>query len=241
MKTESVEKLIDVLSSLLNENSRLHLDIKLLEDEYSDLNERFLKLEHEYSCLADFTAAVDPNAAEMFSLTEHIDESDSSASIPVNEMATTTPDIPVAPTGHDGIFPTPASAVHSMVTGTTDQKCHCLTTVLKELEPDPTTSRRILIAQKLFEYRKDENGKNRLMPTDWFKEYGISHGIIAEFTGHTSTKKGPKTFSWYKITEEGKDIIKGTAMGNIVWKYYAGPGFEDAECCGYFPVPASQD
>ena len=233
MTDATFEQLVNIVSEQFKQ-------INTLRSQYEDLDMMYKELSDDYCNLQLEKLELERILNGGLDESLFNDSSDSGIqAVPVNEMAITKPT--EEPTKGDGIFPTPASAVHSMVTGTTDQKCHCLTTVLKELEPDPTTSRRILIAQKLFEYRKDENGKNRLMPTDWFKEYGISHGIIAEFTGHTSTKKGPKTFSWYKITEEGKDIIKGTAMGEIVWKYFAGPGCDDDDCCGYFPVPASQD
>ena len=225
MKLESVEKLIDIISDLMKENSRLNIDIALLEREYSDLNERFLKLEHEYSCLADFTAAVDPNAAEMFNLTEPVDESDSSTPIPVEDMATTTPEVAkeVSSNEQDGIFPSPASAVHSMVTGTTEQKCFPLTSVIKDLSKGPNVSRRILREQGLFEYRKDEAGNNRFLPTRWFHEYAVSHGILAEFTGHTRVRGKDITFHWFKVTPYGVPIIQDTAEGRLVWKKFNGP------------------
>lgn len=235
MKLESVEKMIDIISDLMKENRRLNMDIALLEREYGDLNERFLKLEHEYSCLADFTAAVDPNAAVMFNLTEPVDESDSSDPIPVEDMATTTPEIAKESPANDqnGIFPSPASAVHSMVTGTTDQKCFALTAVLGELDQGVSVSKKVLIDQNLFEYRIDERGHNRYLPTDWFREYSVSHGILAEFTGHITKDDKDIKFSWYKVTPFGKQIIKDTAEGTTVWKTFLnGP----SEWGGYIPI-----
>lgn len=231
MKTESVEKMIDVIATLMNENSRLTVDISLLEREYSDLSERFLKLEHEYECLSQFASSVDTKAYNMSEVSETLDTSDSSDAVPVNEMAKTTP--ATAPK-NDGIFPSPASAVHSMVTGTTDQECFALTAVIKDISHGPNVSRRILREQNLFEYRKDECGNNRMLPTEWFKEYAISHGILAEFTGHTMKRGKEITFSWFKVTPQGVDIIRDTAAGKIVWKKFEGPN-------EYIPVPVDTE
>ena len=228
MKTESVEKLIDLMSSLYNENNRLTLDISLLEKEYADLSERFIKLENDYTCLAKFTELVDKTSSDVI-ITPIQDESNSLA-VPVTEMATLTP----KSGSQDGIFPSPASAVHSMVTGTTDQECFALTAVIKDISHGPNVSRRILREQNLFEYRKDECGNNRMLPTEWFKEYAISHGILAEFTGHTMKRGKEITFSWFKVTPQGVDIIRDTAAGKIVWKKFEGPN-------EYIPVPVDTE
>lgn len=220
MKTEAVEQLIGVMSTLVEENKKLHDDIKLLEHEYAELNEQFIKLEHEYSCLVELTATVDTNSTDVFELNEppkDDEESNSAYPIPVEEMATTTPK------QNDGIFPSPASACHSMVTGTTDQKCYALTAVLSEDNASPSAGKRVLFEQGLFEYRKDERGHNRFLPTEWFREYAVSHGILAEFVGHAETKKGTVKFSWYKVTPFGKQIIKDTASGSVTWHKFNGP------------------
>lgn len=230
MQIKYAEQLVNMMSILFEENKALKESHDALAKDYFELSEKYEDLLDEYEKLTSMVTT--SNYAEF----QDIDESDSSTNqlsqclrqnpVPVENMATETPT-------DKGIFQSPASAVHSMVTGTTDQKCFALTAVLEELEQGVSVSKKVLIDQKLFEYRIDERGHNRYLPTDWFKEYSVSHGILAEFTGHITKDDKDIKFSWYKVTPYGKDIIKDTATGNTVWKQFNhGP----SEWDGYIPV-----
>lgn len=226
MQIKSVEQLINMLSILFEEIDELKKSNDAFADDYLALSKKYTDLLDEYEKLTSMISKTDDSEFQ------DIDESDSSTNrlsqvpVPVENMATETP-------ADKGIFQSPASAVHSMVTGTTDQKCFALTAVLGELEQGVSVSKKVLIDQKLFEYRTDERGHNRYLPTDWFKEYSVSHGILAEFTGHIAKDDNDIKFSWYKVTPYGKDIIKDTATGNTVWKKFNhGP----SEWDGYIPV-----
>lgn len=230
MQIKYAEQLVNMMSILFEENKSLKDSNEALAKDYLELSEKYEDLMDEYEKLTSMVTT--SNSTEF----QDIDESDSYNNqhpdhsrhdpVPVENMAT---EIPV----DKGIFQSPASAVHSMVTGTTDQKCFALTAVLGELEQGVSVSKKVLIDQKLFEYRIDERGYNRYLPTDWFREYSVAHGILAEFTGHITKDDKDIKFSWYKVTPYGKDVIKDTATGNTIWKQFNhGPSDWD----GYIPV-----
>ena len=230
MQIKYAEQLVNMMSILFEENKSLKDSNDALAKDYLELSEKYEDLMDEYEKLTSMVTT--SNSTEF----QDIDESDSYNNqhpdhsrhdpVPVENMAT---EIPM----DKGIFQSPASAVHSMVTGTTDQKCVALTAVLGELEQGVSVSKKVLIDQKLFEYRIDERGHNRYLPTDWFREYSVSHGILAEFTGHITKDDKDIKFRWYKVTPYGKDIIKDTATGDTVWKKFNhGPSDWD----GYIPV-----
>ena len=230
MQIKYAEQLVNMMSILFEENKSLKDSNDALAKDYLELSEKYEDLMDEYEKLTSMVTT--SNSTEF----QDIDESDSYNNqhpdhsrhdpVPVENMAT---EIPM----DKGIFQSPASAVHSMVTGTTDQKCFALTAVLGELEQGVSVSKKVLIDQKLFEYRIDERGHNRYLPTDWFREYSVSHGILAEFTGHITKDDKDIKFRWYKVTPYGKDIIKDTATGDTVWKKFNhGPSDWD----GYIPV-----
>ena len=187
MQIKYAEQLVNMMSILFEENNALKESNDALAKDYFELSEKYEDLLDEYEKLTSMVTT--SNSTEF----QDIDESDSDINqqpdhirhdpVPVENMAT---EIPV----DKGIFQSPASAVHSMVTGTTDQKCFALTAVLGELEQGVSVSKKVLIDQKLFEYRIDERGHNRYLPTDWFRKYSVSHGILAEFTGHITKRQG---------------------------------------------------
>lgn len=229
MQIKCAEQLVNMMSILFEENKTLKESNDNISKDYLELSEKYTDLIDEYEKLVSMVNS--SGYAEFRSIEDQGNESGivqclRGGPVPVENMATETP-------ADVGIFQSPASAVHSMVTGTTDQKCFALTAVLEELDQGVTVSKKILIDQKLFEYRIDERGHNKYLPTPWFKEYSISHGILAEFTGHIAKDGKDIKFSWYKVTPYGKDIIKDTATGNTVWRQFNhGP----SEWDGYIPV-----
>jgi hypothetical protein len=222
-KNSSIASLINMLESMYNENTRLRKELSELDTLYQQLGDDYIKIQLELNELR-LHMSIDDEISESCTC-EHC--------IPVEEMATTHPEEVKVTTE---IMPSPASVGHSMVTGTTEKRCSTITAVLSELDQGISVSKRVLINQNLFEYT-DESGSNRFTPTKWFAEYALAHGILAAFTGHATTEHGQKTFTWYKVTDGGKQIIKDTAQGNIVWKQFTdGP----SEWEGYIPVPSTE-
>lgn len=232
MSNETIDRLVSIVHTLFEQNNALREELKQLDVNYQELADDYIKLQMENielnrSCEYSESCVCDDGCNELDSINNSIEP------IPPEQMSTISP---IEAKKSNGIFPSPASVSNSMVTGTTNDKCYALTAVLQDLNQGVTVSKRILIEQGLFEYKHDTRGHNRYQPTDWFKSYAMAHGILAEFTGHASTQSGDKTFSWYKVTSYGTDIIKKTASGDIVWKKFeSGP----SEWGGYIPVPSS--
>lgn len=234
MSNETIDRLVSIVHTLFEQNNALREELNQLDVNYQELADDYIKLQMENielkrSCEYSNSCVFDDGCIEIDKTNTQIEP------IHPEQMATINP---VEAKKSDGIFPSPASVSNSMVTGTTNDKCYALTSVLQELGQGVSVSKRILIEQGLFEYRPDASGHNRYQPTDWFKSYAMAHGILAEFTGHAATPYGNRTFSWYKVTAYGTDIIKKTASGDIVWKKFeSGPSDWD----GYIPVMAGTD
>lgn len=228
MSNETIDRLVKIVHTLFEQNNNLREAIEQLEVSYHELADDYIKLQLEN---AELKRSCDYSNSETTDIPDNF--CDCAHAYDPSELATVKP---FQPPVDNGIFPSPASVSNSMVTGTTNDKCYALTAVLQELNQGVTVSKRILIEQGLFEYKPFSRGHNRYQPTDWFKSYAMAHGILAEFTGHATTQSGDKTFSWYKVTAYGTDIIKKTASGDIVWKKFeSGP----SEWGGYIPVPSS--
>lgn len=222
-----VEQLIALISDMYNEINELKASKEQMAVDYARLSSDYADMADTYDRLANMVIPSD--AKPCSELTDIGFDEGFEDDYPEDNIDKG----PKQEEAVDGIFPSPASAAHSMVTGTTDQKCYALTAILDGLEQGVSVSKKVLTDQNLFEYRVDERGHNRYLPTEWFKEYGVSHGILAEFTGHANTAKGDVVFSWYKVTPYGKQIIEDTATGVIVWKKFLnGP----SEWSGYIPI-----
>ena len=212
-------KKIETLSKQLEDLDTLY---KELSDDYVKLQLEKIELEQALHTSGDSAHSTVVRAHDVL---EDI------TPVPVEEMATTTPEV----TEHidSGMFTNDTVPSLARVTGTTSDKCYALTAVLGELDQGVSVSKRILIEQKLFEYRPDSSGRLRYTPTDWFREYALDHNILAEFTGKTSSSNRAKTFTWYKVTPSGVNTIKKTATGEIVWKQF---WHGNNEYSGYIPV-----
>lgn len=236
MNNPTIEKLVSIVHDLFDQNKALREQLTQLEVNYQELADDYIKLQLENTELKRSDYYVNTTMAAGTPAPGVEDRlEDLYNPVPMDQLATVHPE---EPKKDNGIFPSPASVSNSMVTGTTDDRCYALTAVLQELPQGVSVSKRVLIEQHLFEYKIDDSGHNRYQPTEWFREYALAHGILAEFTGHAATKSGEKVFKWYKVTNHGKQIIKDTAYGNTTWKQYInGP----SEWDGYIPISTIND
>lgn len=228
MTDATFEQLVFIVSEQFKKIETLNKRLEDLDTLYKELSDDYLKLQLEKIELEQALQTIDSDTETTVCAHDVLEEI---TPVPVDEMATTTPNV----TEHvdSGMFTNNTVPSLARVTGTTSDKCYALTAVLEELEQGVSVSKRILIEQKLFEYRADESGRSRYTPTDWFREYALDHSILAEFTGNANSSKGAKTFTWYKVTPAGIDTIKKTATGDIVWKQFWNG---DNEYSGYIPV-----
>lgn len=216
MTDATFEQLVFIVSEQFKKIETLSKQLEDLDTLYKELSDDYVKLQLEKIELEQALHTSDD--LDNSTVVRAHDVLEDITPVPVEEMATTTPNV----TEHvdSGMFTNNTVPSLARVTGTTSDKCYSLTSVLEELEQGVSVSKRILIEQKLFEYRADESGRSRYTPTDWFREYALDHNTLAEFTGNANSSKGAKTFTWYKVTPTGVDTIKKTATGDIVWKQF---------------------
>ena len=194
-KNKSIQRLSEVVCTM-------HEEIMCLYNHINAQKDIIDQLTRERDALAN-------QVMELFG-NNCTDESESSSNaIPVAAMSTTIPDT--------GMFSDAATTAAPKVTTTTKESCLSLTAVLQDTSVGVSAGKRILSEQGLYNYEYDNTGKNRFTPTKWFLDFGKQQGLIAEFTGHADTKNGHKTYTWYKITAHGADIIKKTVAGEIIW------------------------
>jgi hypothetical protein len=233
MTDATFEQLVFIVSEQFKKIETLNKQLEDLDTLYKELSDDYLKLQLEKIELEQALQTIDSDTETEVCAHDVLEDI---IPVPVDEMATTTPN--VAEHIDSGMFTNNTVPSLARVTGTTSDKCYALTAVLEELDQGVSVSKRILMEQNLFEYRADESGRSRYTPTDWFREYAIDHNILAEFTGNANSANGTKTFTWYKVTPSGIDTIKRTATGEIVWKQFWNG---DHEYAGYIPVTTSRD
>lgn len=194
-KNKSIQRLSEVVCAMHEEFMRLYKLVNVQRDVIDQLT-------RERDALAN-------QVMELFG-SNNTDESESSSNaIPVSAMSTTIPDT--------GMFSDAATTAAPKVTTTTKESCLSLTAVLQDTSVGVSAGKRILSEQGLYNYEADDTGKNRFTPTKWFLDFGKEQGLIAEFTGHADTKNGHKTYTWYKLTAHGADVIRKTVAGEIIW------------------------
>ena len=177
---------------------------------YDEIHDLYKIVNAQKDIIDQLTRERDALANQVMELFGGADESEASSNaIPVDAMSTTIPDT--------GMFSDAATTAAPKVTTTTKESCLSLTAVLQDTSVGVSAGKRILSEQGLYNYEYDDTGKNRFTPTKWFLDFGKQHGLIAEFTGHADTKNGHKTYTWYKITAHGAEIIKKTVAGEIIW------------------------